>query len=188
MKILFDNMTNVKKFLSNPKHNAMSTLVFITFFLLIGPLLPGVNWFSLGDFSLDMVNFFHTVMVPFVFLLLIYTSELLNLYPIERKAVNLSTYPVLFLTLLGLIFFYPANTQNLDYVIQALRDVWMLVLAILFFVSLIMFPFREKDRFRKIWGAYLVVLVGTVSIGIASIMGMIYEYGSLFGYSSLSLK
>ena len=185
MKILFNNMTNIKKFLSNPKNNAMSTLVFITFFLLIGPLLPGVNWFSLGDFSLDMVNFFHTVMVPFVFLLLIYTSELLNLYPLERKAVNLSTYPVLFLTLLGLIFFYPANTQNLDYVIQALRDVWMLVLAILFFLSLIVFPFREKDKFRKIWGAYLVVLVGTVSIGIASIMGMIYEYGSLFGFSSL---
>ncbi len=186
MKIFFDNMTELKNFLRDPRKNSIATLVFITFFLLVGPLLPGVSWFSLGDFSLDMVNFFHTVMIPFIFLLLIYSSELLNLLPIERKLVNLSTYPILLLTALGMIFFYPSSTQTPDYVIQALRDVWMMFLALMFFISLLILPFNDRERFKKTWGAYFLILVGTVSVGIASIMGMIYEYGSLFGFSSLS--
>ena len=185
MTVFIKNMSEFKKFLQDPRYNSMSTLIFITFFLFIGALLPGVNWFSLGDFSLEMVNFFHTVMIPFVFLLLIYSSELLSLHPFEKKMVNLSTYPILFLTFLGLIFFYPSYTQNLDYIIQAMRDVWMLILALMFFISLLMFPFKEKDKFRKIWGAYFLIFVGTISVGIASIMGMIYEYGSLFSFSSI---
>ncbi|MHB1506526.1 MAG: hypothetical protein ACYCUZ_00465 [Cuniculiplasma sp.] len=66
-----------------------------------------------------------------------------------------------------------------------MRDVWILILALMFFISLLMFPFKEKDKFRKIWGAYFLIFVGTISVGIASIMGMIYEYGSLFSFSSI---
>ncbi len=186
MKIFFNSVTELKDFLREPRNNSIATLLFITVFLIIGPLLPGVSWFSLGDFSLDMVNFFHTVMIPFLFLLLIFSSELLNLMPFERKLVNLSTYPILLLTALGMVLFYPASTQTADYVIQATRDVWMLILALFFFISLLILPFRDRERFRKTWGAYFLILVGTISVGIASIMGMIYEYGSLFGFSSLS--
>ncbi|MGC8505610.1 MAG: hypothetical protein ACP5NK_02750 [Thermoplasmata archaeon] len=174
-----------KDFLLNPKYNIVAVLAFISIFLVIGPILPGVSWFSLGDFSLDMVNFYHTIMIPFVFLLILYASELLGLGMLERKAVNVSTYPILLLTLLGTVFFYPASTQTADYVLQALRDVWMLVLALMFFVYLLMLPFRDRQKFKNIWGAYSLILITTVSAGIAAVMGMIYEYGNLFGYASL---
>ena len=112
-----------KRILLSPRDNIIASLVFISIFLSIGPLLPGVSWFSLGDFSLDMVNFYHTIMIPFMFLLILYASELLDLGAIERQIANLSTYPILFLTFLGMVFFYPANTQTADYVLQAIRDV-----------------------------------------------------------------
>ena len=104
---------------------------------------------------------------------------------LERKAVNLSTYPLLFLTVLGTVFFYPASTQTADYVLQAMRDVWMLVLALMFLVYLLVLPFRDRQRFKSIWGAYTLIVITTISAGIAAVMGMIYEYGNLFGYASL---
>ena len=88
--------------LLTPKYSIIAVLVFISILLVIGPILPGVSWFSLGDFSLDMVNFYHTIMIPFAFLLILYASELLGLGALERKAVNLTTYPVLLLTVLEL--------------------------------------------------------------------------------------
>ena len=169
----------------NMRYNAFAVLAFIALFLVIGPFLPGVSWFSLGDFTLDMVNFYHTIMIPFAFLLILYASELLELRSFERNIVNISTYPILFLTLIGMIFFYPANTQTADYVIQAIRDLWMVILAILFLLNLLMIPFSSRSKFTRIWGAYLLVLVTTISAGIAAIIGMVYEYGNLFGYSSL---
>ncbi len=176
-----------KKILLNPKDNIIAILVFISIFLAIGPILPGVSWFSLGNFSLDMINFYHTIMIPFAFLLILYTSELLDLDTLERKAVNLSTYPILFLTFLGMIFFYPASTQGADYVLQGMRDVWMLLLALMFFVYLLMLPFKNRQKFRNIWGAYSLIVIATISGGIAAVMGMIYEYGLLFGYASIPL-
>jgi hypothetical protein len=174
-----------KRILLTPKNNIIAVLSFISIFLVIGPILPGVSWFSLGDFSLDMVNFYHTIMIPFAFLLILYASELLALGSIERKVVNLSTYPVLFLTLLGIIFFYPSSTQTVDYVLQAMRDVWMLILAIMFFVYLLMLPIKNRQRFKNIWGAYSLIVITTLSAAIAAVMGMIYEYGNLFGFTSL---
>ena len=171
--------------LLTPKYNIIAVLVFISILLVIGPILPGVSWFSLGDFSLDMVNFYHTIMIPFAFLLILYASELLGLGALERKAVNLTTYPVLLLTVLGTVFFYPASTQTADYVLQALRDVWMLIIALMFFVYLLMLPFKDRLKFKNIWGAYSLIVITTVSAGIAAVMGMIYEYGNLFGYASL---
>ena len=50
-----------KKILLNPKDNIIAILAFISIFLAIGPILPGVSWFSLGNFSLDMINFYHTI-------------------------------------------------------------------------------------------------------------------------------
>ena len=176
-----------KKILLNPKDNIIAILAFISIFLAIGPILPGVSWFSLGNFSLDMINFYHTIMIPFAFLLILYTSELLDLDILERKVVNLSTYPILFLTFLGMVFFYPASTQGADYVLQGMRDVWMLVLALMFFVYLLMLPFKNRKKFRNIWGAYLLIVIATISGGIAAVMGMIYEYGLLFGYASIPL-
>ena len=169
----------------NMRYNAFAVLAFIALFLVIGPFLPGVSWFSLGDFTLDMVNFYHTIMIPFAFLLILYASELLELRSFERNIVNISTYPILFLTLIGMIFFYPASTQTADYVIQAVRDLWMVILAILFLVNLLMIPFSNRSKFTRIWGAYFLVLVTTISAGIAAIIGMVYEYGNLFGFSSL---
>ena len=125
--------------LENP--HIIAVLVFISIFLVIGPILPRVSWFSLGDFSLDMVNFYHTIMIPFAFLLILYASELLGLGALERKADELTTYPVLLRTVLGTVFFYPASTQTADYVLQALRDVWMLIIALMFFVYLLILPF-----------------------------------------------
>ncbi|MFG1519229.1 MAG: hypothetical protein AAE977_01945 [Thermoplasmataceae archaeon] len=176
-----------KRILLSPKDNIIAVIAFISIFLVIGPMLPGVSWFSLGDFSLDMVNFYHTIMIPFAFLLILYASELLDLGSAERKAVNISTYPVLFLTLLGTVFFYPTSTQTADYILQAMRDVWMLILALMFFVYLLMMPIKNRQKFKSIWGAYLLIVITTLSAGIAAVMGMIYEYGNLFGFTSLSV-
>lgn len=176
---------DVKELLLNPKMNIGLVLAFIAIFLAISPVLPGVNWFKLGDFTLDMVNFYHTVMIPFAFLLILYTAELLNLGTLVRKIINISTVPVLLFTVLGMALFYPVSAQNADYVLQAIRDVWMIVIALLFFVSLIIMPFREYERFKAIWGAYFLIVISTLSAGIASVMGMVYEYGTLFGYSSI---
>lgn len=171
--------------LLNVKYNIFATLIFISALLVISPLLPGVNWFKLGDFSLDMINFYHTVMIPFVFLLVLYSAELLDLGVTARRIINLSTYPVLFLTALGTALFYPTSTQTADYVIQAMRDFWMVILALIFFFELLFLPFRNREKFKKIWGAYSLIVIATLSAGIAAIMGMIYEYGTLFGFSSL---
>ena len=73
----------------NMRYNTLAVLAFISIFLVIGPFLPGVSWFSLGDFTLDMVNFYHTIMIPFAFLLILYASELLQLGSFERKIQKL---------------------------------------------------------------------------------------------------
>ncbi|MHB1439308.1 MAG: hypothetical protein ACYCSO_00195 [Cuniculiplasma sp.] len=173
--------------LLNVKYNLLSTLAFISIFLVLSPFLPGVNWFHLGDFTLDMVNFYHTIMIPFVFLLLLYAAELLELGTTTRRIINFSTYPILFLTALGTIFFYPTSTQTVDYALQAMRDLWMGILALLFFVGVTVLPFKNREKVKKIWGAYALIIVATVSAGIAAVMGMIYEYGTLFGYASLPI-
>ena len=172
-------------FLLNPKMNMGLVLAFITFFLIISPLLPGVTWFKLGDFTLDMVNFYHTIMIPFAFLLILYTSELLDLGSLARKSINISTIPILFFTILGMAFFYSTSAQTADYVFQAIRDVWMIVIALIFLVYLIIMPFKNTQKFKAIWGAYTLMVIATISAGIAGVMGMVYEYGNLFGYSSL---
>ena len=68
------NNKQLLDFLLNMKYNIFAVLTFIAVFLMIGPFLPGVSWFSLGDFTLDMVNFYHTIMIPFAFLLILYAS------------------------------------------------------------------------------------------------------------------
>ena len=61
----------------------------------------------------------------------------------------------------------------------------MLIIALMFFVYLLMLPFKDRLKFKNIWGAYSLIVITTVSAGIAAVMGMIYEYGNLFGYASL---
>ncbi len=175
-----------KNIFFNERFNASIGLLFIAVFLIISPILPGVSWFKLGDFTLDMVNFYHTIMIPFAFLLMLYTSGIMNLNKFIRRSLNISTIPVLLLTLLGMIFFYPTWAQTADYIIQALRDIWMVVLAVIFFISLLIYPFRDKEKFKKIWGSYFLILISTISATIAAVMGMIYEYGVLYGYSSIA--
>lgn len=179
--------TRNSNFFMNEKYNLGAVLIFIVLFLAISPLLPGVSWFRLGDFTLDMVNFYHTVMIPFAFLLILYSTSLLDLGNFARKVMNLSTYPILIFTALGMAFFYPASMANADYVLQAIRDIWMVLLALIFIIGLIVMPFRHRDRFKAIWGAYILVFFASISAGIAALMGMIYEYGNLFGYSSIPL-
>lgn len=181
-----NNDIGSKNIFFNEKFNATISLLFIAVFLIISPILPGVSWFRLGDFTLDMVNFYHTVMIPFAFLLMLYTSGIMNLNKFTRKSLNISTIPVLLLTLFGMIFFYPSWAQTADYVIQALRDIWMVILAVIFFISLLIYPFQDRERFKKIWGSYFLILISSLSATIAAVMGMIYEYGVLYGYGSIA--
>lgn len=180
-----NNGSGIINLILNPKMNMGLVLIFITFFLIISPLLPGVSWFKLGDFTLDMVNFYHTVMIPFAFLLILYTAEILELGTVARKIINLSTIPVLFFTVLGMAFFYSTSAQTADYVFQAIRDVWMIFVAIVFLVYLLIMPFKKRSKFTAIWGAYTLIVIATISAGIAAVMGMVYEYGNLFGYASI---
>ncbi|MEM3256315.1 MAG: hypothetical protein QW525_04855 [Thermoplasmatales archaeon] len=172
-------------FLLNSKINIGMVLAFITFFLIISPLLPGVTWFNLGDFTLDTVNWYHTIMIPFAFLLILYITELLDLGSFAKKAINFSTIPILLFTVLGMAFFYSTSALTADIVFQAIRDIWMIIVALIFLVYLIIMPFKNTEKFKKIWGAYALIVVATISAGIASVMGMIYEYGALYGFASI---
>jgi len=173
--------------LKNTKFSIIILLAYTAIMLAISPLIPGVTWFQLGDFTMDVVNYYHTIMIPLALLLILYATYIMKLNQKVLVAINLSIIPLIILNILGLIFFYPSSTQLADYVIQGLRDVWMLLLTLLFFIGLLLFPFKYKDNFKKVWGAYFLILLATISAGIAAIMGMIYEYGSLYGYSSIPI-
>ncbi|MDP8012131.1 MAG: hypothetical protein ACP5F1_01850 [Thermoplasmata archaeon] len=179
-------MKNINIF-KNTEFNIILILAYIAIMLAISPLIPGVTWFQLGDFTLDVVNYYHTLMIPLALLLILYATYIMKLNQKILTAINASTIPLIILNILGLIFFYPSNTQLIDYILQGMRDVWMLLLTLLFFIGLLLFPFKFRDSFKKIWGAYFLILLATISAGIAAIMGMIYEYGSLYGYSSIPI-
>ncbi|MGC8565081.1 MAG: hypothetical protein ACP5R0_03995 [Thermoplasmata archaeon] len=170
----------------NTKFNIIALIIYIAVMLAISPLIPGVTWFQLGDFTLDVVNYYHTIMIPLALLLILYAAYILKLNEKIIISISISTIPLLVLNILGLIFFYPSSTQLADYVIQGLRDIWMLLLTLFFFIGLLIFPFKSKDKFKKIWGAHILLLLATVSAGLAAIMGMIYEYGNLYGFTSIT--
>lgn len=175
-------MENVLK---STKFNLLALIVYTAIMLLISPIVPGVTWFQLGDFTLDVVNYYHTIMIPLALLLILYAAYIMKLNEKIIVTINMSTVPLLILNILGLILFYPSSTQLADYVIQGLRDVWMLLLTLFFFIGLLIFPFKFKERFKKVWGAYILLLLATISSSIAAIMGMIYEYGNLYGFSAV---
>lgn len=160
-------------------------LFYMALFLVISPLFPGVSWFQLGDFTLPVVNYYHAIMIPFALLLIIVVSSLFPELTKLKKALNLSVYPVLILTILGLVFFYPAWAATADEIFQALRDVIVLIAAIALIISMIIFPIRNGKRFKEIWSAYILVLITGISAAIAATVGMILEYGNLYGFGAI---
>lgn len=160
-------------------------LFYIALFLLVSPLFPGVSWFQLGDFTLPVVNYYHVIMIPFALLMIMLVVHLFDLPSKVRILVNLSVYPVLVLSVLGLFFFYPTWAATADEVFQALRDVIVFIVALVAIVALIAMPFRNRERFKKIWGAYFLVLLAGISAELAGFFGMMLEYGNLYGFASI---
>ena len=102
-----------------------------------------------------------------------------------KKVVNISVYPVLVFSILGLCFFDPSWAANADEVFQAIRDVIVFLDALAVIIELIIMPFRNRTRFKEIWGAYFLILIAGISAEIAAMFGMILEYGNLYGFSSI---
>lgn len=160
-------------------------LAYLALFLLISPLFPGVKWFQLGDFTTTVVNYYHVIMIPFALLMIILVAHVFDLSPRVKKAVNLSVIPVLIFSILGLVFFYPSWGATADEVFQAIRDVIVFIAALAVIIALLIMPFRDHKRFKEIWGAYILVLIGGISAEIAAMFGMILEYGNLYGFTSI---
>ncbi len=176
---------NYRDWLLNIKNNVIVSAVYIVLMFIISPLFPGVNWFNLGDFTLDVVNYYHGIMIPLALLLIIVTAKV---FKIPEKLLNfiiLTNYPVILLSFLGVVLFYPSWATLSDEIIQAIRDVIMLISAILLIIGMLYFPVRFKNDFKKIFAGYLLTLIAAISATIAAIMGMIYEYGSLYTFSSI---
>lgn len=171
--------------LSRSRTVSIIILAYLAIFLLISPLFPGVQWFQLGDFTLDVVNYYHVIMIPFALLIMVLVGHLFDLSPRIQKVVNISAYPVLLFSILGLLFFYPSWGANTDEVLQAVRDLIVFVDGLLTIIALLMLPFKNGKRFKEIWGAYFLVLIAGVSAEIAGMFGMILEYGNLYGFSSI---
>ncbi|MCL4447527.1 MAG: hypothetical protein M0Z77_11250 [Thermoplasmatales archaeon] len=178
--------SRLKSILFDTKKNAVAIMIYVVLMLLISPLFPGITWFRLGDFTLDVVNFYHTIMIPLALLVIIVTARVFKLPNVIQKLVNLATYPVLLFSVIGLVLFYPTASSIVlaDEVAQGIRDVIVVLAALLLVIGLLIYPFKNRKEAKSIWGAYVVVLIAAVAASIAGIMGMVLEWGNMNnGYS-----
>lgn len=179
-------MTNAKtNFFTDVKKNVLAIAVFVLFFLLISPLFPGVAWFKLGDFNLDTVNYYHTIMIPLALILILVTANVFGPSSSIKKFITITTFPVLLFSFLGLVLFYPSSAVTADAAAQAIRDILMVLDAILLIILLIIFPFRSRAQFKSMYGGYFLVLLAAISAGIAAVFGMVLEYGNLYGFTAI---
>ncbi len=175
----------MKEVLTSIKFNVFLLILYIAAMLLISPIIPGVVWFNLGDFTLTTVNYYHVLMIPIAFLLMLFVTIVLDFPSKIKKIFIYSNIPLLIINIIGLILYYPSSTQVADYFFQGLRDIWMIILAIILLINLLIYPFKNVEKFKKTWGAYLLLLFTVASATIAGFMGMIYEYGTLYGFSAI---
>ncbi|HEV51281.1 MAG TPA: hypothetical protein ENO31_01935 [Thermoprotei archaeon] len=161
------------------RFNAISLITYMLLVLLASAFLT--NWFPLGDFSFGTVEWYHAVMIPFTFFLMIVAAAAVGLEDKIRAALNLSTYPVIATTLLGIAFVgSPVGT-----VAEGVRDAWVMFLAVIFDVALLVFPFKERERFKQVFGAYVLLFVASVSATLAGLYGLLVAQGMFVGYSSM---
>ncbi|MGC8671256.1 MAG: hypothetical protein ACP5SK_05615, partial [Thermoprotei archaeon] len=138
------------------RFNAISLITYMLLVLLASAFLT--NWFPLGDFSFGTVEWYHAVMIPFTLFLMVVAAAAVGLEDKIRAALNLSTYPVIATTLLGIAFVgSPVGT-----VAEGVRDAWVMFLAVIFDVALLVFPFKERERFKQVFGAYVLLFVASV--------------------------
>ena len=175
----------MNEILTSIKFNVFLLILYIAAMLLISPIIPGVVWFNLGDFTLTTVNYYHVLMIPIAFLLMLFVTIVLDFPSKIKKIFIYSNIPLLIINIIGLILYYPSSTQVADYFFQGLRDIWMIILAIILLINLLIYPFKNVEKFKKTWGAYLLLLFTVASATIAGFMGMIYEYGTLYGFSAI---
>ena len=169
------------KFLVDDKFNALSLLFYMLVILAISPFFS--NWFPFGDFSFNTVEWYHAVMIPFTLFLLIVAASAVGLSPKLRAALNISTYPVMLVTVIGIAFM----SSSAGNIAEGIRDAWVMLLAVLFDLALLLYPFMNKEKFKKTFGAYLLLLVASVSATLAGLYGLILADGMFVGFSSIPL-
>jgi len=170
----------------SPKDNLVANLLFLIIMIVITPIIPGVSWFRLGDFTLDTVNFYHVIMLPLAYSLILGTFYILNPNGRLTRYASVLNIPFLLIDLLGLVTFYRYSLLTLNALLQTVRDLLALIFAVLLGLYLLYYPIKKRDEFRKSYGAIILLLLAVWSSIIASILGMMYEFGSLYGFSSIS--
>lgn len=174
--------------LFDTKLNIAAIMFYIVIMLLISPAFPGVTWFRLGDFTTDVVNYYHTVMIPLALIVILLTARVFNLPKIFQKLMNIATYPVLIFSVIGLVLFYPTTPSLVlaDEAAQGIRDVIVVLAAVLLVIGLLIYPFKNKKDLRTTYGAYITVLLASISATVAGTVGMVLEWGNLQnGYLSI---
>jgi len=161
------------------KFNAASLLVYMLLVLAASVLFA--DWFPLGDFSFGTVEWYHAVMIPFTLLLMIVAASVVGLGQKVRGALNLSTYPVMAVTALAL----PLMSTPTGEAIEGIRDAWVMLLAVVFDLALLLYPFRQREKFKRTFGAYLLLLFASVSATLAGLYGIIAADGMFVGFSGV---
>jgi hypothetical protein len=82
--------------------------------IVITPIIPGVSWFRLGDFTLDTVNFYHVIMLPLAYSLILGTFYILNPNGRLTRYASILNIPFPLIDLLGLVTFYSYSLLTLN--------------------------------------------------------------------------
>ncbi len=170
---------------SNAKENLLANLLFIIIMIAISPIIPGVSWFRLGDFTLPTVNFYHVIMLALAYSLILGTFFILNPNGKLTKYAAILNIPFLIIDILGLATFYNPSLLTINAVLQTIRDVIALIFALLLGLYLIYYPIKRRTEFRQNYGSIVLLLLAVWSSIIAGILGMMYEFGVLYGFSSI---
>ncbi len=161
------------------RFNAISLMTYMLIVLLLSAFLA--DWFPLGDFSFGTVEWYHAVMIPFTLFLMIVAAYAVDLDSRVRAVLNLSTYPVILATLLGIAFV----GSSIGTLAEGVRDAWVMLVALIFNIGLFVFPFKRRDRLKQIYGAYLLLLAASLSATLAGLYGLLVAQGMFVGYSSM---
>lgn len=176
-----------ENFFLNYKYNIMAMLVYISLVLVFSPLL-GADWVHPGDFNIQTAGLYHAVMIPALLLAVIIASELFYLPKWEKIFANALTYPTIILTFIGNGIIGGLNLPwgLANDVIQGIRDVLLWILAILFIIGLIVSAVKNKEFFKKSYGAFILLIVASVSVAIAPIYAVVSLMPSFWSFPLFS--
>jgi hypothetical protein len=179
-------ITKLIDYAYNGKINVTLIILYIIILFTLSPFF-NINWFTVGDFSLVAINYYHAIMIIFLLLLMIVACEIVDISTKIKKIINISTIPLLIITFFGLITFSSTQATFINSFFQAFRDFYIFVLGLFFITNLLVLGFTnfKNKNLNGMWSAYILLIVAAISILIAGIFGIVAAGGNYIGYNSI---